>query len=395
MDRLRFIKFFVYLTDVGPHNGPHVVVRGTHNKRPAVFYKDRRFTDEEVNAAFPDGEVRSIEGPAGTVLAVDTSALHKGQPLESGHRLLLQVEYTNSLFGQAYTRISAAPQPGGPLAHAIQRYPHVFQRFSGYSLVADPGQKSPFKKKPTVRRFVDQLLGVEHIRRVYLRLRFFWLARIRRRLRVYSSPSKGVAGQTIKHNMKELFRDVAIRRSDAIIKPLSVIESLPTDARILSVGPRAEGELYNLAANGFLIENIEGLDLISYSPRITLGDMHDMPYDDDAWDAVVCGWVIAHSDDKRKAALEMVRVCKPGGVIGIGVEYNPMSVEHICEAAGYVAGSEERVEDLEQLLALYAPLHRALQRVACAGESPEETCIKCVQCYLQCTEVLLPACGGT
>ena len=355
MDRLRFIKFFVYLTDVGPHNGPHVVVRGTHDKRPAVFYKDRRFTDEEVDAAFPDGDVRSIEGPAGTILAVDTSALHKGQPLERDHRLLLQVEYTNSLFGQAYTRIRAAPQPGGPMAHAIQKYPHVFQRFSKYTLVGDPAQKSPFKKKRSVRRFVDQLLGVEQIRRTYLRLRFLWLAGIRRRLRVYSDPSKDVAGQTIKHNMKQMFRDLAIRRSDAIIKPLSVIESLPTDARILSIGPRAEGELYNLAANGFLIENIEGLDLISYSPRITLGDMHDMPYDDDAWDAIVSGWAIAYSDDKRKAALEMVRVCKPGGVIGIGVEYNPMSVEHICEAAGYVAGSEERVEDLEQLLALYAP----------------------------------------
>ncbi len=131
MDRLRFIKFFVYLTDVGPHNGPHVVVRGTHERRPDVFYKDRRFTDEEVNAAFPESEVRSIEGPAGTVLSVDTSALHKGQPLESDHRLILEVTYTNSLFGQAYTRISAAPQPGGLLAEAIRRYPRVFQRFSG------------------------------------------------------------------------------------------------------------------------------------------------------------------------------------------------------------------------------------------------------------------------
>ena len=131
MDRIQFIKFFVYLTDVGPHNGPHVVVRGSHKRRPTVFYKDRRFSDEEVNAAFPEGEIRSLVGPAGTVLAVDTSSLHKGQPLETDHRLLLQVEYTNSLFGQEYTRISAGPEPGGPLAHATRKYPHVFQRFSG------------------------------------------------------------------------------------------------------------------------------------------------------------------------------------------------------------------------------------------------------------------------
>jgi ubiquinone/menaquinone biosynthesis C-methylase UbiE len=83
--------------------------------------------------------------------------------------------------------------------------------------------------------------------------------------------------------------------------------------------------------------------------------MHDMPYEDDAWDAIVSGWAIAYSDNKRKAAMEMVRVCKPGGVIGVGVEYNPLSTDQIGEVAGYVPGSEERVEDLDQLLALYAP----------------------------------------
>ena len=31
------------------------------------------------------------------------------------------------------------------------------------------------------------------------------------------------------------------------------------------------------------------------------------------------------------------------------------STDQLCEAAGYVAGSEERIEDLDQLLALYAP----------------------------------------
>lgn len=129
MDRLRFIKFFVYLTDVGLHNGPHVVVRGTHDTRPAAFYKDRRFSDAEVHAAFPDGDVRKLVGPAGTVLAVDTSALHKGQPLETGHRLLLQVEYTNCLFGQTYTRVTTEPSSGGPIADAIKQRPDVFQRF--------------------------------------------------------------------------------------------------------------------------------------------------------------------------------------------------------------------------------------------------------------------------
>ncbi len=136
MDRLRFIKFFVYLTDVGPDNGPHVVVRGSPNTRPRAFYSDRRFSDEEVAAAFPAEDLKELTAPAGTVLAVDTSALHKGKPLESGHRLILQIEYTNSLFGQSYNRLSVATRAEGPLARALQRHPRVFQRFAA-SLISE------------------------------------------------------------------------------------------------------------------------------------------------------------------------------------------------------------------------------------------------------------------
>ena len=134
-DRLRFIKFFVYLTDVGSHNGPHVVVRGSHRTRPRVFYSDRRFRDEEVAAAFPADDVRELVGPAGTILAVDTSALHKGKPLESGHRLILELEYANSLFGQSYNRIQVRAQTDGPMAHALEHCPRVLQRFAGSQIL--------------------------------------------------------------------------------------------------------------------------------------------------------------------------------------------------------------------------------------------------------------------
>ncbi len=188
------------------------------------------------------------------------------------------------------------------------------------SLSKLPSLASPFKRKQSVRRFIDQLLLVELIRKVYLRIRFFWLVYVRRRLRVYSEQSEDIASMTIRHNLKGL-RDVAAARSNAIVRPMSMIESLGVDARILCIGPRTEGELYNIVAHGFRLKNIEGLDLISYSPHISVGDMHAMPYEDASWDAIVAGFVIAYSDRKRKAAMEMVRVCKPGGVIGVGVEW--------------------------------------------------------------------------
>ena len=59
MDRIRFLKVFIYLTDVGTENGPHVYVRGSHRSKPPAFFRDRRFSDAEVKRAFPPTSVNS------------------------------------------------------------------------------------------------------------------------------------------------------------------------------------------------------------------------------------------------------------------------------------------------------------------------------------------------
>jgi hypothetical protein len=42
--------------------------------------------------------------------------------------------------------------------------------------------------------------------------------------------------------------------------------------KILIIGPRNEGEIYNFISNGFLMKNITAIDLISYSSKIKLFD---------------------------------------------------------------------------------------------------------------------------
>lgn len=42
-------------------------------------------------------------------------------------------------------------------------------------------------------------------------------------------------------------------------------------------------------------------------------DITRLPYADEAFDAVVCGWVIEHLDDPRPALRQLARVMKPGG----------------------------------------------------------------------------------
>jgi hypothetical protein len=102
MDRLFFLKFFVYLTDVTPETGPHVYVRGSHRRKPSPLRADRRFDDNEVERCFPEDQIMSVTGGRGTVFAADTRGLHKGAPVIRGERLVLQVEYAIDRFGQNY-----------------------------------------------------------------------------------------------------------------------------------------------------------------------------------------------------------------------------------------------------------------------------------------------------
>lgn len=100
MHRLAFVKLFMYLTDVGPDDGPHAMIPGTHVSRPDGMWIDGRSTDETVaRHGLLEKEVR-ITGPAGTLFMADTRALHKGVHPVANHRLLAQVQYSSSMFGK-------------------------------------------------------------------------------------------------------------------------------------------------------------------------------------------------------------------------------------------------------------------------------------------------------
>jgi hypothetical protein len=69
-----------------------------------------------------------IIAPRGTLIAVDTSGLHKGKPVVAGHRLILQLEYTSALFGQGYAHLTV---PGTEFwRQAIAADPQYLARFS-------------------------------------------------------------------------------------------------------------------------------------------------------------------------------------------------------------------------------------------------------------------------
>lgn len=67
-----------------------------------------------------------------------------------------------------------------------------------------------------------------------------------------------------------------------------------------------------------------GLDLISCSPHIRLGDIHNMPFDDNSFDVVICGWVLGYSKQPEKAIGQILRVGCDFGIVAFGLEYVPI-----------------------------------------------------------------------
>jgi SAM-dependent methyltransferase len=200
-----------------------------------------------------------------------------------------------------------------------------------------------------------QLMRVEAIRACVLALRFLFLARVCGRLRVFQHASDSVSANTVRYNLTAFKRPLLLKRTNVLLRPFSVLETLRPDSAILVVGPRSEDDLLHLRAYGF--RNVRGIDLISYSPHIDLGDMHALPYPDSVFDAVLYGWVLVYSDDPQRVAKEAIRVLKDGGVVGIGAEHYPQrqgapSPERAAEGLGYSIGGK-RINTAERHLELF------------------------------------------
>lgn len=133
LDRLRFVKLFIYLTDVDDRGGPHEFVAGSHEGLPRRFRADRRFTDAEVLEYFGQGKIATIGGERGTMFFADTVGLHRGSPVLSGHRLMFQLQWASSVFGAPFARYGIA-QPTAALREAAVGFPRAFERYTAPSL---------------------------------------------------------------------------------------------------------------------------------------------------------------------------------------------------------------------------------------------------------------------
>ncbi|WP_052403006.1 hypothetical protein [Muricoccus aerilatus] len=91
-DDWRFLKLFVYLTDVGPEAGPDVYVRGSH--LTSARFRVKPYQRNALERKYGPQSVHTITGAAGTAFVADTHGIHMGMPPAGAPRLILQVQYS-------------------------------------------------------------------------------------------------------------------------------------------------------------------------------------------------------------------------------------------------------------------------------------------------------------
>jgi len=104
VDDIKFCKLFVYLTDVGPKDGPHTFVRGSTSSDKLTYI--RRYTDDEIIKNFGKDNIINFIRPKYSVFIVNSYGFHKGTLPIDNDRLLLQVQYSiNPIAIENYTPI--------------------------------------------------------------------------------------------------------------------------------------------------------------------------------------------------------------------------------------------------------------------------------------------------
>jgi len=207
-------------------------------------------------------------------------------------------------------------------------------------------QRSNLSFAGRIQRRLQQFLLIREIRIAVGLLRYVVFRHLIRSNRVYEASDQSHLGKdTFSHNYRQILHSLLTHdRVHHLLHPVVAIEEVATNLptlKTLSIGPRSEGELLLIAGYGFSWPNIRAVDLFSYSPRIDVADMHDLPYADNSFDIIFNGWCLAYSDDQETALKEMVRVLRPGGFIALGQGYDNRDEEQRRDL-GYVGGKNRK-----------------------------------------------------
>jgi ectoine hydroxylase-related dioxygenase (phytanoyl-CoA dioxygenase family) len=133
MDRPTWLKVFFYLTDCNEDNGPHCYISGTHLKKKIPFklrYKGySRLNDFEIVNTIQKRLIKKFTTNKGSVLFEDSSGLHKGLKLKAGSRLILQFQYSSSLFGANVDKLNLPVIKSDNFVNVEKNYKQILEIF--------------------------------------------------------------------------------------------------------------------------------------------------------------------------------------------------------------------------------------------------------------------------
>jgi len=96
---------------------------------PLASDEDGRISDEQILDHYSPEDIVEITGTRGTILAADTRGFHKGKPVQSGERLLLQIEYATSLFGAPYEKVTLNEKFSTEFQRHVNKHVRVFSMY--------------------------------------------------------------------------------------------------------------------------------------------------------------------------------------------------------------------------------------------------------------------------
>jgi hypothetical protein len=133
VSNLKWLGFFIYLTDVTSESGAHTLVRGSHRVFDGASAPLRargvvRLSDEEVGSAYAADRIVEIAGKRGTVFCVDTRCCHKGRHPIVADRRVAQLYFVNSSFGVP-GEVREISDPTAEYRSAAVRWPRLLRYY--------------------------------------------------------------------------------------------------------------------------------------------------------------------------------------------------------------------------------------------------------------------------
>ena len=88
-DGLRFLKYFIFLSDCDKDKGAHYLVKGSAQKGFLDGFGFARLDKNEISKHFNEDSIKIFEGPKGFNFLEDTNNFHSGSIPKKGQRIML------------------------------------------------------------------------------------------------------------------------------------------------------------------------------------------------------------------------------------------------------------------------------------------------------------------